>query len=97
MQKTDNFKYQMVSIGTMNRQINLRLSDNLLASAERYAQKNGFSNLQEFIKETIREKIYEKTEFTKQEAELVKKALKKIEKEDKWVTEKELFKMLRKN
>ena len=43
----------------MGTQINLKLSDKLLVSAKNYAKRYGFSNIQEFIRETLREKLFE--------------------------------------
>ncbi|NCN86425.1 hypothetical protein GW932_01205 [archaeon] len=44
----------------MTEQINLRLSDEIISRAKKFAEKNGFSNIQELIKETLREKLFEK-------------------------------------
>lgn len=49
----------MVSIDSMNKQVNVRLPEKMLVSAKNYAKKNGFSTVQEFIKETLREKLFE--------------------------------------
>ena len=43
----------------MNTQINLRMPQNMLTVAKEYARSHGFSNIQEFIKETVREKLFE--------------------------------------
>ena len=43
----------------MNKQINLRLSKELLEKSEKYAKKHGFANIQEFIKEAIRLRLFE--------------------------------------
>ena len=45
------------------KQINLKISKNLLEAAESYAQQYGYRNLQELISESMREKIFEKNEF----------------------------------
>ncbi len=85
----------MVSIGiTMNNQINLRLSDKLLHSAKNYAEKNGFSNIQELIKETLREKLFWKKDISKKELMLVQKLANISEKEGLFGKEEELFKKL---
>ena len=78
----------------MNTQINLRLSDKLLSSAKTYSKKNGFSTVQEFIKETIREKLFEPS-ISKEELFYVKKLAKLSIEKDLFGTEKELFKKLR--
>lgn len=44
----------------MVEQINLRLSDEMLKKARKFAQKNGYSNIQELLKECLREKLFEK-------------------------------------
>ena len=84
----------MVSIGIMNTQINLRLSEKMLSLAKEYSRKNGFGSIQEFIKETLREKLFEPT-ITKQELETVKKLAMICEKQELYGTEDELFKKLR--
>ncbi len=47
-------------------QINLRFSNELLSNAKNYAQENGCLNLQEFIREVVREKVYENADFSKE-------------------------------
>jgi len=42
----------------MTEQFNLRLPDNLIRDSKAYAKKFGFSNLQELIKDALREKVY---------------------------------------
>jgi hypothetical protein len=44
----------------MGNQINLKLSDQIYSEAKKYSQAMGYGNIQEFIRETIREKIFEK-------------------------------------
>ncbi|HLD75684.1 MAG TPA: ribbon-helix-helix domain-containing protein [Candidatus Norongarragalinales archaeon] len=43
-------------------QISLKLSDQLLTTAQSYAEKHGYGNLQDFIRELIREKLFENEE-----------------------------------
>lgn len=43
----------------MSTQISLKLSDNLLKTARKYAENKGFENLQDFIRETLRQKLFE--------------------------------------
>ena len=62
-QKNETFIYQLVSIDTMNTQINVRLPEKVLVSAKSYTEEHGFNSIQEFIKEAIREKLFEKTEI----------------------------------
>lgn len=85
----------MVSIGIMNTQINLRLPENLITSVRDYSEEHGFSSIQDFIKETIREKLFDEPEITKEELELVKKLVEVSEKKKLYGTEKELFRKLR--
>jgi len=79
----------------MNQQINLRLPGKLLISAQKYAQKHGFTTIQEFIKETVREKLFEKPEITRDELDLAEKLFMVSEKKSLYGTEKEMFKKLR--
>ena len=44
----------------MGTQISIKLSDNIYRSAKIYAENHGFDNLQNFIREIIRERLYEK-------------------------------------
>ncbi|MBS3168282.1 hypothetical protein J4216_04105 [Candidatus Woesearchaeota archaeon] len=43
----------------MGTQISLKLPDNLFDYAKEYSESHGFSNLQEFIRELIREKLFD--------------------------------------
>ncbi|MFH1505939.1 MAG: ribbon-helix-helix domain-containing protein [archaeon] len=79
----------------MTMQINVRLPNNLLDSAKGYAEERGYGNIQDFIRETIREKIFEEPEISKEELELVKKLVATSEKKNLYGTEEELFKKLR--
>ena len=79
----------------MNTQINVRLPEKLLSSAENYAEEHGFGTVQEFIKETVREKLFEESELSKEELELVTKLLEVSEKKNLYGTEKELIKKLK--
>ena len=67
MKSAKNLIYQKIPIDIMNTQVNLRLSEKLLISAKKYSEKNGFSSVQELIKETLREKLFPEPEFTKEE------------------------------
>ena len=44
----------------MGTQISLKLSDRVYASAKVYAETNGFDTLQNFIRELIRERLFER-------------------------------------
>jgi len=57
---TESFKYFKILYNIMGTsQINLRFSDELLLNAKNYAQNHGYLNLQEFIREAVREKVYD--------------------------------------
>lgn len=88
----------MVSFGIMTTatQINVRLSDKVLNKASNYARKHGFSNIQELIKESLREKLFGKPIITEEELMLVKKLALATEKNNLWGTEEELFAKLKK-
>lgn len=85
----------MVSIGIMNTQVNLRMPERLLTSVQTYSEKHGFSSIQDFITETIREKLFEEPKIGKEELKLVEKLLVLSEKKNLYGTEKELFNKLK--
>ncbi|MFH1174510.1 MAG: ribbon-helix-helix domain-containing protein [archaeon] len=78
----------------MNAQVNVRLPQNLLVLAKERAQKQGYGSIQEFIKEAVREKLFEE-ELTKKELAMVKRIIKLSEERNLYGTEEELFKKLR--
>jgi Arc/MetJ-type ribon-helix-helix transcriptional regulator len=80
---------------TQTTQINIRLEDSFLGKARKYAQKHGFSNVQELLKESLREKLFDEPMITKEELVLVKKLAKATEEKNLWGTEDELFQKLR--
>ncbi len=43
----------------MGTQISIKLSDKMFDSAKDYAEIHGFDSLQDFIRETLREKLFE--------------------------------------
>jgi len=94
-QHSENYKYSLVSIGIMNTQINLRVPQDLLASARAYATKHGFGNVQELIKESLREKVFEQPKLTTEEIKLVTKLIEASRKKKLYGTEEELFKKLK--
>ncbi|MBT3463737.1 hypothetical protein HOD20_02390 [archaeon] len=47
----------------MSMQINLRMSEDFLEKAKIYAKNHGFLNVQEFIRDAAREKIYNNLEI----------------------------------
>jgi hypothetical protein len=48
----------------MGTQINLKLSDRVYSEAKKYSKAQGFDTIQEFIRETIREKLFERESET---------------------------------
>jgi metal-responsive CopG/Arc/MetJ family transcriptional regulator len=81
----------------MNSQINVRMPEKMLTAAHTYAEKNGYGTIQEFIKETIREKIFGEEKLSKKEIELVKQIVEASNKPGFYRTEKELFDRFKKN
>ena len=79
----------------MNTQINLRLPEKMIISANKYTEKHGYGTLQEFIKETLREKLFEEKTISKRELALVKELLEVSNKRELYKTEEELFAKLR--
>jgi len=47
-------------MGTQGTQISLKLSDRIYTSAKIYAKTHGFNTLQNFIRELIRERLFER-------------------------------------
>ena len=76
---------------TETTQINVRMEDNFLDKAKNYAKKHGFGNVQELIKEALRERLFSETLITKEELMLVKKLAQVTEEKNLWGTEEELF------
>ena len=85
----------MVSTGIMNTQINVRLPEKMLVSAQTYVEKHGFNTVQDFIKELMREKLFEEATISKEELTLVKKLIEASEKKNLYGTEAELLNKLR--
>jgi len=85
----------MVSFGIMNTQINLRMPQKLLSSVKSYSDEHGYGSVQDIIKETVREKLFDEPEISKEELALVKKLAEVSEKKKLYGTEKELFAKLR--
>ncbi len=77
----------------MNAQVNVRMPKTLLAKAESYSKKNGYTNVQELIRESIRDKI--DPELTPEEHFFLTKMIEGIEKGKVPLgTEKDLLKIL---
>ena len=85
----------MVSTGIMNTQINVRLPEKMLVSAQTYVEKHGFNTVQDLIKELMREKLFEEPAISKEELTFVKKLIEVSEKKNLYGTEAELFNKLR--
>lgn len=75
----------------MNQQINIRLSDVMLRKAQVKARRQGYENLQEFIRELLREKLFETSEVSKKEMNFLRKLYKVSEERNLYGTEQELF------
>lgn len=71
----------------MSTQISLKLSDKMLAEAKKYARLHGYDQLQDLIRETLREKLFERENvsglytYKASEASLAKNWLRKEEDE----------------
>ena len=79
---------------TTTTQINVRLPNQFLVTAKKYVKKHGFSNMQELIKESLREKLFP-AELTKEELVLVKKLAQVTETKNLWGSEEDLFSNLK--
>ncbi len=80
----------------MNQQINIRLSSVMLEKAQVKARRQGYENLQEFIRELLREKLFEIVEVSVKEMDFLKRLHKISEEKGLYGTEKELFEKLNK-
>ncbi len=68
----ERFNYQKIPIDTMSSQINIRMPDKLLTAARDYADSHGYGTVQEFIKETVRERLFDDLDrVTPEEARLL--------------------------
>lgn len=80
------------------KQINLKISEKLYTEAEKYAEKYGFRNIQEFAADSMREKVFEESEFdetfTEKEIELIDSLIELSIKTKREVSEEELMKAL---
>lgn len=81
------------------RQLNLKISEELAEAAERFAKTYGYRNIQELAAECMREKIFEESEFdetfTEKEIELIEALAIHSIKNDKLISEEELFSSLK--
>jgi len=80
------------------KQINLKITENLLKAAQNYAENFGYRNIQDLATESMREKIFEKNEFdesfSKEEIELMDNLISSAIKKKDFSTEKEMNKIL---
>jgi hypothetical protein len=93
------YKYQKLSLDIMEtKQINLKLSKNLIEAAKIYSDSYGYKNIQELIAESMREKIFEKSDydetFASDEINLIDDLIKISIKNNDLGTEEELKKAL---
>ncbi len=51
----------------MTTQINLRINDKLLEEAKEYSKSFGYENVQDFIREIIRNKVFESNDLNNRE------------------------------
>ncbi|MAH50074.1 hypothetical protein CMI37_29915 [Candidatus Pacearchaeota archaeon] len=79
-------------------QINLKLSKNLLAAAQRYSKNFGYRNVQDLTAECLREKVFQENEFdetfTEDQIKLIDTLVSKIIEKKDFSTEKEMNKVL---
>jgi hypothetical protein len=80
------------------KQINLKLSPNLVSAAESYARNFGFRNVQELAATSIREKIFQQNQFDEtfsdKEIALIDRLIETSVDRDKLTSEEELNKIL---
>jgi len=80
------------------KQLNVKLSKELLAAAERYSKQFGYRNVQDLIGESVREKVFENNEFDEtfsdNEIEMIDKLITLSIKKGDFVEEEELNKIL---
>jgi Arc/MetJ-type ribon-helix-helix transcriptional regulator len=81
----------MVSIGIMNKQINVRLPMKLREQAAVYAKKNGYGSIQELIAESVRDKL-EEDKLTVRESLLIERIYETCKSEKLFINEKEFKK-----
>ena len=83
-------KRTMVSLGIMNTQVNVRFPAQLLQQAQRHATAEGFGTVQDFIRESVRERVRGERLTPSEYAELERVLARK----HKWLGEDELWKAL---
>lgn len=88
-------KYQNIPDGTMNTQISIRLPKPMLTKARQTAKQEGYGSVQDFIRETVREKLFDDDVLTPKELELVQRLAKVTEERGDYVSEEELREALK--
>ena len=80
------------------KQVNLKLPDKLFKAAKGYVESYGYRNIQELAAESMREKIFEKSnfdeDFTSEEINLIDEIISASIKEEGLVSEEELNQVL---
>lgn len=80
------------------KQINLKMPSNLYANAESFAETYGYRNVQDLALDSLREKIFEKSEydetFTKKEIELIDALIEKTIKKKDFAKKEDVMKAL---
>ena len=78
------------------KQVNLKLSNKLYTAAESFAESYGYRNVQELAADSLREKIFEKSDFDEsfsgKEIEIIDRIIEKSVKNGKLVDAKDYFK-----
>ena len=96
-QKLNKDRYLKIPMAT--KQVNVKMSKNLFKSAESFAESYGYRNVQELMAESLREKIFEKSDFdesfSEKEIKLIDAIIEKSIKKKKLVDAKEYFKEFR--
>ena len=67
------------------------MPEELLHKAQAQAKKTGFSSVQEFIRESVREKVFGETTLSQREVKLVTRLAERLDKNNSYGTEKELY------
>ncbi len=79
----------------MTIQLNLRMNEKLFTGAKTYAEELGYENIQDFIREMIREKVFEENKLTSKELELTQRIEKISDKKNLYGTEEDIKDVLR--
>ncbi|PIN99930.1 hypothetical protein COT72_03780 [archaeon CG10_big_fil_rev_8_21_14_0_10_43_11] len=80
------------------KQLNVKLPEKLLQNAQKYVKTFGFTNVQELIRDSLREKIFESRydeTFTQREINLIDSVIKTSLEQGHVISEEELVNVLR--